>query len=558
VTEEGIQGFANFAAFVAEHFKDRVYAFEIWNEPDWVGFNGHYDWLPSDTSYGWTTLAKKSSAAYANLIKAVYPAIKSVYAGEEDKVTVISGGCLPVKSDTGYLSRMLSVDGVQNYMDAVAIHPYANDASPADICSGDSCDFSAQIRRVKSFTKKPIWITEYGASSFGNSENGGYDGESAFKGYGTLGVRGQTLALVRAFMVVACDPQIEKIFIYNFKEKSETPSIEANFGVVGYDYVPKASYAAISNMADLLGNAEAVTKIEANETNYAFGDRARIYEFANKQNGDEIFVVAAGGSQFEWGTKLKISENVDPTTGNANAVLDNTNKSVTVNAYAGGTVKVYDIMGNEIQPSDGVYPIYLTPIYVICSKNSETKIVNGDKIEIEGYNAKSDSFVSAVVYKTNIIGKKIAHVEQVKADRNGRYSFSFEKNKGDIFEIRIYDGTVYNDKKIGTENYDLNLKYYINGVEIQDVSMIKAGDKLKLEMEITDKTGTGTNLIAYGCAYDDESVMLSSDRSVTAWENNRAVLTAEVVAPANGSADSLKFMLWNVNMQPVINMIQTK
>ena len=557
VTDAGRQGFANFCAYVAEHFKGRVDTFEIWNEPDWTGFNGHYDWLPNDTSAGWRNLAVKSAEAYANLIKVVYPAIKNVYRGEEDKVTVVSGGCLPVKSDTGYLQRMLSAEGVQNYIDAVGVHPYARDGIPGDMCSGDAQDFTQQMRRVKSYTDKPIYITEYGASSFGDSTNGGNDGESAFTGYGILGVRGQALGLVRTFMVVAQDPQIEKLFVYNFKEKGKDPNIEANFGVVGYDYAPKGAYVALSTMSSILGNAETANPIEANETNYAYGDRAKAYEFVDKKSGDEIFVVAAGGSAFEWGTKLKITEELDIKTGNANAVLDNTAKTVTVNAYKGGTVKVLDIMGNEIKPQNGVYPIYLAPMYVICSKSTETEIINGDTVKVKGC-ADAETEVTAVVYKKNIIGQNVAFVDQVRADSNGRFEFSFEKTKGDIYEVMIYNGAAYKNGNCGTNEYDFDIKYYVDGVELRDASDIKSGTTVKLEMEITDKNGTGEGLMAYGCVYNDSSVIVDADTSASEWVNNKTVMSSEIEIGETCDAESLKFMLWDNNMRPVLNNIKVQ
>ena len=556
VTQEGIQGFASFSAFVAEHFKGRVDTFEIWNEPDWISFSGHYDWFPENTGESWRNLAIKSADAYANLIKAVYPAIKNVYKGEEDKVTVVSGGSLPVKSDTGYLYRMLSKEGVQDYMDAVAVHPYAIDATPGDLCSGDSQDFTAQMRRVKSFTDKPIYLTEYGASSFGDSTNGGYDGVSNFKGYGTLGIDGQAMSLVRAYMVVACDPQIEKLFIYNFKEKNEMPSIEANFGAVGYDYTPKRAYAAVSAMSSILKNAEATKLIEANETNYAFGDRAKIYEFADKKNGDEIFVVAAGGSAFEWGTKLKITQNADPVSGGAAAVLDNTNKSVTVDAYSGGSVKVYDMMGNEIQPTDGVYPIYLAPMYVVCSKPYESVVADGGTVNVRGDGAEAYGTVTALVHKKNVIGQSVAYIDQLCADKYGRYEFSFEKTNGDIYNIRVYNGNVYTNNRYDLEKYDIDMRYYVDDTPLSDVSDIKPGTMVKIEAEIVDKLKTGDELIAYGCVYGNNAVMLESDMTSTEWTDNKAVLTTEISITDESDISSLNFMLWDARMHPVLNKVQ--
>ena len=375
VTEEGLKGFANFCAFLARYFKGRVDTFEIWNEPDWTGFNGHASWLPSDTTFGWTYLANKSSEAYANLIKAVYPAMKAEYKGEEDKLTIVSGGSLPVKSDTGYLSKMLSQPNVQDYIDAVAVHPYARYGVPGDLCSGDAQDLARQIRRVKSYTNKPIYLTEYGASSFGEPGTDGVDQtNTAYVGYGIFGPEGQAMALVRAYMVAASDPQIKLFTVYNFKEAYEENGVEERFGVIDFDYTPKNAYIALANMSDILSNAEVVNPVDANETNYASGSCAKSYEFKDKITGDEIFVVAAGGKVVDTktitpieGVRLSIAETLDIATGNANAVLNDANKRVTINAYSGGSVRVLDMYGNEIEPENGEYTVCLEPMYVICS-----------------------------------------------------------------------------------------------------------------------------------------------------------------------------------------------
>ena len=310
-------------------------------------------------------------------------------------------------------------------------------------------------------------------------------------------------------------------------------------------------------MSELLINAEPATPVAIEEANYPNTTSANSYEFVDTVTGDEIFAVVKGGKSVNGDVKLTISETL-AASGDANAVLDNDNNCLTINAYSGGSVKVLDMYGNEIAPVDGGYTITLAPMYVICAKPQKTQVIGGDTVVVNGNGAQRNGYVTAVAYKTNVFGNTLAYIDQVKADELGRYNFTFKKNKGDVYEVCVYDGSIYNNKNVATANYDIALKYYVNDQELQSVSAIKAGDKVKIKMNITDNTQKGIDLIAYGAAYDGDMVLLTSDTNVTEWANYQAELTAEVTVPTDGNADSLKFMLWDMNMQPVINKIQSK
>jgi len=554
VTTEGINGFAKFAAFVAEYFKGRVDTFEIWNEPDWIGFSGHYDWLPNQTTSGWLTLATKSSDAYFNLIKAVYPAIKNVYSGQPEKVTVISGGSMAITSSTGYMGKLLSKSGISSYMDGVAFHPYSDVARPADVYSRyETSDFSSQIELLKGMTTKPIYITEYGASDFGNSSNGGNDGVSSFKGYGIWGNDGQAMALVRAYMVAAFDPDIKLLTIHRFKEHSTVEDVETGYGVIDYDYMPKRGYAALANMSAVLADAEPTKTISAVTSNYSSSDCIRHYEFDDKKNGNKIFVVSARDTSSSSGTTVKIEEGSGAV---ATATLNNTNKCLTVTGSYKGAVKVIDMLGNELSSEDGVYPVGMAPVYIVCSKSGIE--VSGDMVNVSGNATKANSLVTIVAYKKNSINQEIAYINQAKSDASGNYTFTFEKSTGDIYDIRVYNGSSYLNESCDTELYDIDLKLYKNGVEVKKIGELQLGDVIKLEMKITDTNSKNNNLVACGCIYGEDAVMLDIDRSVSVWSGNSTVLTTELTVTENTDIEDLKFMLWDMNMRPVFNAIQAE
>ena len=69
---------------------------------------------------------------------------------------------------------------------------------------------------------------------------------------------------------------------------------------------------------------------------------------------------------------------------------------------------------------------------------------------------------------------------------------------------------------------------------------------------------TGDKLIAYGCVYGNNALMLKTDCETTAWENNRAVLSAEIDITDETDINSIKFMLWDSGMRPIINKVKCK
>jgi len=102
------EDFKDFASAVATRYGSTVSAYEIWNEPNYVGF---YD--PIDP------------AAYAELLKAVYPALKDI----DPTATVVAAGLGHTPTKDGALSPVEFLDGMysagaKGYFDALAYHPY--------------------------------------------------------------------------------------------------------------------------------------------------------------------------------------------------------------------------------------------------------------------------------------------------------------------------------------------------------------------------------------------------------------------------------------------------
>ncbi|WP_158083887.1 cellulase family glycosylhydrolase [Mycobacterium sp. AT1] len=166
------EDFKNFVSAVATRYGSTVSAYEIWNEPNYVGF---YD--PIDP------------AAYAELLKAVYPALKDI----DPTATVVAAGLghTPTYDDGSALSPVEFLDGMydagaKGYFDALAYHPY-QESTPFSQSTQDGYALDQALAMVALMASngdyvtgpggqplldangapitKRIWATEYGLAT---------------------------------------------------------------------------------------------------------------------------------------------------------------------------------------------------------------------------------------------------------------------------------------------------------------------------------------------------------------------------------------------------------
>jgi LysM repeat protein/aryl-phospho-beta-D-glucosidase BglC (GH1 family) len=114
--------FATFVGALAAHYKGRVQAYEIWNEP-----NIRREWAGRPLS----------AASYVELLRLAYTAIKQV----DSDAIVVSAGLAP----TGYNDGVNAIDdrtflrqayaaGLGSYSDAIGAHPYGWANPPDSTC----------------------------------------------------------------------------------------------------------------------------------------------------------------------------------------------------------------------------------------------------------------------------------------------------------------------------------------------------------------------------------------------------------------------------------------
>ena len=221
--------YGKIARWAAEHFRGRVAAWEVWNEP-----NLDYFW-------------NGSAAEVAALLRASYDDFK---AGDPDAEVVMPA---PAYNDVEWLRKVYEA-GAQGYFDVMATHPYtAPSNEPPELDSGTIWSFAA-VERVHALMEengdgdKPIWFTEFGWSSHPNG------GEEA---PWELGVTKEQQAdyLVRAAEMIACRyPYVEQIFWYSERNLGAPPGADpaavhlGNFGLMENDLTPKPAYDAMSEM----------------------------------------------------------------------------------------------------------------------------------------------------------------------------------------------------------------------------------------------------------------------------------------------------------------------
>ncbi len=211
------------ARWAAEHFRGRVAAWEVWNEPN--------------EDYFWTGTAED----YARLVQVAYPGFK---AGDPLAKVVLGG---PAYNDTGWLADLYDL-GIQGSFDIMSTHPYQ---APADLppeapdTGGNNIWLLSHVRAVRDLMAshgdghKDIWFTEFGWSSHGNPA-----GLPPWDQGVTEAQQGDYL--VRTMEYVADHhPYVTNLFWYNERNRQTGDLHLDNYGLLTRNLAPKPVYDAL-------------------------------------------------------------------------------------------------------------------------------------------------------------------------------------------------------------------------------------------------------------------------------------------------------------------------
>jgi polysaccharide biosynthesis protein PslG len=219
-----VNEYARYAEIIATHFRGRVAAWEVWNEPNLSGF--------------WST---KDPVGYTALLRAAYPAFKA----GDPAADVVFGG--PSYNDYAWIDQAYRA-GAKDSFDVMATHPYV---SPSD--QGPTYAYRDKRYTVPAValvrdtmvrygdSHKPIWFTEFGWSAHDNTGS-----EPAWQ----LGVTREQQATYLTEMVHAVRdhyPYVTHVFWYNARDKDPAKSSvhEAGYGLLQRELTPKPAYAAV-------------------------------------------------------------------------------------------------------------------------------------------------------------------------------------------------------------------------------------------------------------------------------------------------------------------------
>lgn len=248
-TDDGFDGYANGAAFVAEEFKGKFHAIEIWNE-----YNG-----------GFGNPAMRGPDVYAQMLKRAYIKIKEV----NPDMQVLCGGAIHFSPQ--WFKEVFDTVGTE-YMDAMSYHPYsmpdAPNAMPDKIFRSDELMW-------RYGTDKPQWITEVGWH-IGNAQH-------------SIDETSHAAYMIWSY-IFALANDVERVFYYDLQDDfSNLDEREGNFGLikcfenVDVPYAAKQGYVAYPAMVNKLEGAtfKKLYQLNNNIPAYVFEDR----------NGQELVVL---------------------------------------------------------------------------------------------------------------------------------------------------------------------------------------------------------------------------------------------------------------------------
>ena len=251
------QDFGRFVEALAERYKGKVQAIEVWNEQNLAVENGG-------------RVVPEDAARYVELLKAAYPRVKAV----DPKIVVVAGAL----SSTGVTQPDLAVDDItylkamyayndgeiKQYFDAQGFHP-ASAANPPDKKfpedPGDApgwndhpTHFFRHIEDVRAVMEqagmgdRKIWITEMGWATANTTP--GYE-------YGQLVSFEQQATYLEDAVRRTVDEYgawVGAVFIWNLNfavlwgEQGNPQHEQAAFGLLNPDWSPRPAFSAIQNV----------------------------------------------------------------------------------------------------------------------------------------------------------------------------------------------------------------------------------------------------------------------------------------------------------------------
>ena len=215
-TPEGIEDYCRYAAAAADHYRDDIHHWEIWNEPNIFFWQG-----PKDM--------------YAELLKQSYAAIKRANPAAQ----VL--GCSTAGIDHNFIKRTMQLGAP---FDILTIHPYRGHL--------EDKAFISDLQKVAELVKNPdgsprqAWITEMGWATHTPHNSMAMDFQVTTQ-------RRQAELLARSYIDAIASNAAPNISWYDFRNDGTDPlNFEHNMGIVTREFRPKPAYRAYATMTRML------------------------------------------------------------------------------------------------------------------------------------------------------------------------------------------------------------------------------------------------------------------------------------------------------------------
>lgn len=419
-TQDEIAEYTKYCVQLAEAYDekklDKPFRLEVWNEPN----NAHFNYA----------VTQEDAEYYANLLKAVYPAVKKA------SPNTIVVGMVTVGADITWISDVLSY-GAYDYLDELCIHPYSWGKGKAKFDSIISDTNTLKEEMKKYGDLKPIIFSEIGWHDTGYmNETGSLSGNS-------MGVTSEEQAKNTVVLPVICKAYdlTDIVCWYDLQNDGEiSTNSEHNFGLLESPYnktpyAAKPSYLASCAYNRLMPNATYINKIEHN------GLQTAAYMF-KRTKGDNIAVMWTYDS----------------------------NASLTINLGC-KQAEIVDLYGNSkgiVSSESGVYTFNLVeePMYVIgkftCFEDADNRIISisdfsesvpNDTIPIEVTDELGRNLSVELTFEDDALT-----AEGNTSVINGKANFdlkSADNTLGEHFvDIRVYD----NEKNYYIGRYSVWIK----------------------------------------------------------------------------------------------------
>jgi hypothetical protein len=221
VPPKNAREYGDVAEWVARHYRGRVTAWEVWNEPNLSVF--------------WTGTVEQ----YVRVLRAAYPRFKR---GDPGARVVFAGLSY---NDDGWLQRAY-VAGAHGHFDVMATHPYQGRGDAPPEAAGDGKRWWLthvpavhKVMRAHGDGRKEIWFTEFGWSSFDHTVTAAH------------GRRGVSEPVQADYLLRTIDlvrrrySYVTHMFWYNERNTATGNAWEDNLGLLKRDLTEKPVYRAL-------------------------------------------------------------------------------------------------------------------------------------------------------------------------------------------------------------------------------------------------------------------------------------------------------------------------